>query len=107
MLNSLMRLTKQNRFLEEYDEHTSNNHQSHGILWHMGMGSRFIQFTLLGWISGGCTGYLWHLKMVFAAYWKSYTTNLTGVFWAMVIISGAQFMSIDIMGYVLTVSYHS
>lgn len=102
MLNSLMRLTRKNRFLEGMMSTLLAIAITTGILsgiW----GWVAVSFGLLSWAGFlGCTSYFAAPKDGVRGLLESYATNLTGVFWAMVIISGAQFMSVDIMGYVLT-----
>ncbi len=61
-----------------------------------------ISFGLLSWAGFlGCTSYFASPKDGIRGLFESTLTNLTGVFWAMTIINGSQFMNIDILGYVL------
>ncbi|NIY91830.1 DUF1097 domain-containing protein [Vibrio diazotrophicus] len=62
-----------------------------------------ISFGLLSWAGFlGCTSYFAAPKDGVRGLLESYATNLAGVFWAMIIIKGTQYMSVDMLGYVLT-----
>ncbi len=57
-------------------------------------------FTWAGFL--GCTSYFASPNDSLKGLGVSMLTNVTGVLWAMVIISGSQYASIDILGYMLT-----
>ncbi len=62
-----------------------------------------ISLGLLSWAGFlGCTSYFASPTSGLKGLAESLITNLTGVFWAMVIIHASQFASLEIMGYVIT-----
>ncbi len=62
-----------------------------------------ISLGLLTWAGFlGCTSYFASPNDSIKGLFASMLTNLTGVFWAMVIISGSQYASVELLGYVLT-----
>ncbi|UUM32578.1 DUF1097 domain-containing protein [Vibrio japonicus] len=62
-----------------------------------------ISLGLLSWAGFlGCTSYFASPNDGLKGLAESLVTNLTGVFWAMVIIHASQFASLEIMGYVIT-----
>lgn len=62
-----------------------------------------ISLGLLTWAGFlGCTSYFASPTSGLKGLAQSLVTNLSGVFWAMVIIHASQFASLDILGYVIT-----
>ena len=62
-----------------------------------------VSFGLLAWAGFlGCTSYFASPYEGGKGLLISLITNVAGVFWAMVIIAGSSYISLDIMGYVLT-----
>ncbi|MFB9218060.1 DUF1097 domain-containing protein [Vibrio sinaloensis] len=62
-----------------------------------------ISLGLLSWAGFlGCTSYFASPNSGLKGLGESLVTNMTGVFWAMVIIHASQFASIEILGYVIT-----
>ncbi len=62
-----------------------------------------ISLGLLSWAGFlGCTSYFASPKDGLTGLAQSLITNMTGVFWAMVIIQGSSWVGIDIVGYLLT-----
>jgi len=62
-----------------------------------------ISFGLLSWAGFlGCTSYFASPTDGVKGLLSSLFTNMTGVFWAMVIIHGSTFAGLEILGYVIT-----
>ncbi len=62
-----------------------------------------ISLGLLTWAGFlGCTSYFASPNDSIKGLLTSMLTNMTGVFWAMVIIKGSQYASVELLGYVLT-----
>ncbi|ASK54193.1 hypothetical protein CEQ48_05310 [Vibrio tarriae] len=62
-----------------------------------------VSLGLLSWAGFlGCTSYFASPKDGLKGLGQSLLTNLTGVFWAMVIIHASQWVGIEIIGYVVT-----
>lgn len=62
-----------------------------------------ISLGLLSWAGFlGCTSYFASPTSGLKGLAESLVTNMTGVFWAMVIIHASQFASLEILGYVIT-----
>lgn len=62
-----------------------------------------ISLGLLSWAGFlGCTSYFATPNSGVKGLAESLLTNLTGVFWAMVIINASQLVSLEILGYVIT-----
>lgn len=62
-----------------------------------------VSLGLLSWAGFlGCTSYFASPKDGLKGLGQSLLTNLTGVFWAMVIIHASQWVGIEIIGYVMT-----
>lgn len=61
-----------------------------------------ISFGLLSWAGLGCTSYFASPNAGVKGLIESLLTNMTGVFWAMVIIYGSTFAGLEILGYVIT-----
>ncbi|MCW8335601.1 DUF1097 domain-containing protein [Vibrio sp. SCSIO 43135] len=62
-----------------------------------------ISLGLLSWAGFlGCTSYFASPNSGLKGLAESLVTNMTGVFWAMVIIHASQYASLDILGYVIT-----
>lgn len=62
-----------------------------------------ISLGLLSWAGFlGCTSYFASPTSGLKGLAESLITNMTGVFWAMVIIHASQFASVEILGYVIT-----
>lgn len=62
-----------------------------------------VSFGLISWAGFlGCTSYFASPNDGFKGLSVSMMTNLSGVFWAMVIIEGSSLVSLDILGYVIT-----
>jgi hypothetical protein len=62
-----------------------------------------VSLGLLSWAGFlGCTSYFASPTSGVKGLAQSLITNMTGVFWAMVIIYGSQFASLEILGYVIT-----
>ncbi|CAK4075838.1 DUF1097 domain-containing protein [Vibrio sp. MarTm2] len=62
-----------------------------------------ISLGLLSWAGFlGCTSYFASPTSGFKGLIQSLLTNMTGVFWAMVIIHASQYASLEILGYVIT-----
>lgn len=62
-----------------------------------------ISFGLLSWAGFlGCTSYFASPNDGVKGLLSSLLTNMTGVFWAMVIIHGSTFAGLEILGYVIT-----
>lgn len=62
-----------------------------------------ISLGLLSWAGFlGCTSYFATPNSGIKGLAESLLTNLTGVFWAMVIIHASQLVSLEILGYVIT-----
>ncbi|WP_434998659.1 DUF1097 domain-containing protein [Vibrio scophthalmi] len=62
-----------------------------------------VSFGLLAWAGFlGCTSFFAAPQEGVKGLLISLITNLTGVFWAMVIIAGSQYVSLEIAGYMLT-----
>jgi len=62
-----------------------------------------VSFGLISWAGFlGCTSYFASPKEGVKGLAASMLTNLSGVFWAMVIIHGSSLVSLDILGYVIT-----
>ncbi|ENM3910563.1 DUF1097 domain-containing protein [Vibrio cholerae] len=62
-----------------------------------------VSLGLLSWAGFlGCTSYFASPKDGLKGLGQSLLTNLTGVFWAMVIIYASQWVGIEIIGYVVT-----
>lgn len=62
-----------------------------------------ISLGLLSWAGFlGCTSYFASPTSGLKGLGESLVTNMTGVFWAMVIIHASQFASIEVLGYVIT-----
>ncbi|EGU47050.1 putative membrane protein YcdZ [Vibrio ichthyoenteri ATCC 700023] len=62
-----------------------------------------VSFGLLAWAGFlGCTSFFAAPQEGTKGLLISLITNLTGVFWAMVIIAGAQYVTLEIGGYILT-----
>ena len=62
-----------------------------------------ISFGLLSWAGFlGCTSYFASPTDGVKGLLSSLLTNMTGVFWAMVIIHGSTFAGLEILGYVIT-----
>lgn len=62
-----------------------------------------ISLGLLSWAGFlGCTSYFATPNSGIKGLAESLLTNLTGVFWAMVIINASQLVSLEILGYVIT-----
>ncbi|ENO8416030.1 DUF1097 domain-containing protein [Vibrio mimicus] len=62
-----------------------------------------VSLGLLSWAGFlGCTSYFASPKDGLKGLWQSLLTNLSGVFWAMVIIHASQWVGLEIIGYVVT-----
>lgn len=62
-----------------------------------------VTLGLLSWAGFlGCTSYFASPNDGFKGLSVSLITNMSGVFWAMVIIHGSQYASLEILGYVIT-----
>lgn len=62
-----------------------------------------ISLGLLSWAGFlGCTSYFASPTSGLKGLAQSLVTNMTGVFWAMVIIHASQYASLEILGYVIT-----
>ncbi|ENM5905951.1 DUF1097 domain-containing protein [Vibrio mimicus] len=62
-----------------------------------------VSLGLLSWAGFlGCTSYFASPKDGLKGVWQSLLTNLSGVFWAMVIIHASQWVGLEIIGYVVT-----
>lgn len=62
-----------------------------------------VSLGLLSWAGFlGCTSYFASPKDGLKGLGQSLLTNLSGVFWAMVIIHTSQWMSVEVIGYVVT-----
>ena len=62
-----------------------------------------ISLGLLSWAGFlGCTSYFASPTSGLKGLAESLVTNMTGVFWAMVIIHASQYASLEILGYVIT-----
>ncbi|TXY21969.1 DUF1097 domain-containing protein [Vibrio mimicus] len=62
-----------------------------------------VSLGLLSWAGFlGCTSYFASPKNGLKGLWQSLLTNLSGVFWAMVIIHTSQWVGLEIIGYVVT-----
>lgn len=62
-----------------------------------------VSLGLLSWAGFlGCTSYFASPKDGLKGLGQSLLTNLTGIFWAMVIIHASQWVGIEIIGYVVT-----
>lgn len=62
-----------------------------------------VSLGLLSWAGFlGCTSYFASPKEGLRGLAESLVTNLSGVFWAMVIIYASDFLSLDVLGYAVT-----
>ena len=62
-----------------------------------------VSLGLLSWAGFlGCTSYFASPNSGLKGLAESLMTNMTGVFWAMVIITASSFVSLEIMGHVIT-----
>jgi hypothetical protein len=62
-----------------------------------------VSLGLLSWAGFlGCTSYFASPDDSLKGLSKSLLTNMSGVFWAMIIIHGSSYLSVDIIGYVIT-----
>ena len=62
-----------------------------------------VSLGLLSWAGFlGCTSYFASANSGLKGLAVSLMTNMTGVFWAMVIINASSYVSLEIMGYVIT-----
>ncbi len=72
------------------------------FIWRMGLDRHLFRFAFLGWFFLGCTSYFAAPTSGLKGLGISLITNMTGVFWAMVIIHGSTYVGLEIIGYVIT-----